>query len=196
MKKLIIVRHGESLDDTEDRYGGFANYNLNENGIKSAKNLGEYLKNKDIKIDKIFTSPYLRAFQTANILNEYLNINPEIQQDIRERNTYGYLSGMKKSQAEELFPEDFLNAKDQKTADKIDGAELVSSVVERGENFLKYINDIEDENILIVTHGKFIQLFIENVLKINEETSLGDCGYYIIQFEEGKGKIVERYNTK
>lgn len=61
--KIYLIRHSESIDDIEDCYGGIADFDLTENGknkvVEYSKGLEKY------GIEKIYTSPYKRAYQTA-----------------------------------------------------------------------------------------------------------------------------------
>ena len=64
--KIYIIRHSESIDDIENYYGGIADFDLTENGKDKVK---EYKKEIDsYGIERIYTSPYKRAYQTAKYL--------------------------------------------------------------------------------------------------------------------------------
>lgn len=71
---LYILRHGESLTNYPDKVRP-----LSEEGKRDIEKIGKLLSDKRIIIEKVFTSPYLRAFQSAEIivrcLNLQLNIN-------------------------------------------------------------------------------------------------------------------------
>ena len=90
--KIYLIRHSESIDDIEDCYGGIADFDLSENGIKKV----EQYKIENLGIEKIYTSPYKRAYQTAKILNKKINVDLDIIDNIRECNSYGILSGVNK----------------------------------------------------------------------------------------------------
>lgn len=64
--KIYLIRHSESIDDIENCYGGIADFDLTENGKDKVK---QYKKETDnYGIERIYTSPYKRAYQTAQIL--------------------------------------------------------------------------------------------------------------------------------
>jgi len=79
MKKLFIIRHAKSdwgnedLDDFDRP--------LNEKGIKDCAIIGQYLKQKNEKIDIILSSPALRAYTTAKLLAKELNFDKNITQN-------------------------------------------------------------------------------------------------------------------
>lgn len=67
--KVYLIRHSESIDDIENCYGGIADFDLTENGknkvVEARKQIDCY------GIEKIYSSPYKRAYQTAQILNDF-----------------------------------------------------------------------------------------------------------------------------
>ena len=88
--KLILVRHGETHWNTLNKLQSFTDNELNVNGHNQAKKTASKLKT--IHIDKIISSPLIRAIQTAEPLAQKHNIEIEIDQRITERN-YGELEG-------------------------------------------------------------------------------------------------------
>ncbi len=79
MKKLILIRHAKSdwPEDTDD-----FNRPLSEKGIKDAEKMSRFLKDKNIKIDKFFSSPALRAFNTSEIFNDEYEVEIETLQKL------------------------------------------------------------------------------------------------------------------
>jgi len=191
--KIIIVRHGESLDDIENRYGGFANYPLSSKGTQQSKEVAQILSK--YKIDTIYSSPYLRAFETATIIANKLNLHVNIDVRIRERNTYGYLSGMNKDKAKVLFPQDCENAKEQTTADQIDGAELMVDVEKRVKSFITSLDHQKDQIVMLVMHGKVTEILLKHVLKIEEKIKPKDCGFVVLDISNIP-QVVEKYNCE
>ncbi len=88
--KLILVRHGETHWNTLNKLQSFTDNELNANGHNQAKKTASKLKT--IHIDKIISSPLIRAIQTAEPLAQKHTIEIEIDQRITERN-YGELEG-------------------------------------------------------------------------------------------------------
>jgi len=102
--KIFLVRHGEAEDDLDDSYGGAADHKLTPKGESQARELAEELRAESI--EKIYTSPQRRALTTATIIANELSISDAVcvVEDLRERNSYGVLSGIPKNKAAELFP--------------------------------------------------------------------------------------------
>lgn len=197
MKKLYIIRHGESLDDIDDRYGGYANYPLTEKGIEQAHELAVHLQEKESSISKLYTSPYMRAWDTAKILAEALNVELEVRSEIRERNTYGYLSGMRQEIGKTMFPEDHARTKVAEEADEIDGAEKVSEVVARVTPFIEELKSSEEDVVAMVVHNKETDILFRYVLGMKDfGYKSGDCGYFVVSFEGENSEVVEMHKEK
>ena len=106
--KLILLRHGESIWNLENRFTGWADVDLTENGINEAKNAGILLLNHNIKIDLIYVSFLKRAVKTNKICLKQLEIdNIEVLPHWRlnERH-YGNLQGLNKQQTAKKFGDD------------------------------------------------------------------------------------------
>ena len=65
MYKLVLVRHGESLWNQENRFTGWKDVDLSEKGEKEAIDAGKTLKNLNFSFDKVYTSTLKRAIKTA-----------------------------------------------------------------------------------------------------------------------------------
>ena len=74
MNKIYLLRHGEVHNPDKILYGRLPRYKLSKEGIQAIKKVGQKLKNK--KINHIYTSPLLRARQTAGIIGDILSIKP------------------------------------------------------------------------------------------------------------------------
>jgi len=81
--RLILARHGQSESNVNPDYQGL-NAPLTEIGKKQAHLLGQWLRDHEPSIDQILCSPLKRAFDTANIVNEYLKLPIAINDDLEE----------------------------------------------------------------------------------------------------------------
>lgn len=72
-------------------------------GIDQVKKLAPKLAGKKIEI--IYSRPYLRAKETADILKKTLKVPVEVKDDLRERNVYGFMSGQNKKEMKEKHPD-------------------------------------------------------------------------------------------
>ena len=73
MSYLILVRHGQSTWNLENRFTGWVDVDLNENGEAQANKAGELIKEKQINIDLYYSSFQLRAKNTMKIIQGKLN---------------------------------------------------------------------------------------------------------------------------
>ena len=89
--KLILIRHGETVWNKENRCQGFSDIELSETGRKQANLLA--LSLKDEKVDAIYSSPLKRAYDTACAIAEYHQIEVEVDEGLKEMNQ-GDLEGL------------------------------------------------------------------------------------------------------
>lgn len=105
MKKLVIVRHGQSMWNLENRFTGWTDVDLSENGVNEAINAGKMLKEKGYTFDVAFTSVLKRANNTLyHILDELGERNIPINYSYRlnERH-YGALQGLNKDETRQKY---------------------------------------------------------------------------------------------
>ncbi|MGA7723004.1 MAG: 2,3-diphosphoglycerate-dependent phosphoglycerate mutase [Ignavibacteriaceae bacterium] len=106
--KLVLIRHGESTWNKENRFTGWTDVDLSEQGIKEAKSAGEVLKDNGYTFDLAFTSVLKRAIRTLWITLDGLDlmwIPVERSWRLNERH-YGALQGLNKSETAAKFGED------------------------------------------------------------------------------------------
>ena len=103
--KLILLRHGESQWNLENRFTGWKDVSLTKAGIAEATFSGKQLLKANYQIKSIYTSLLNRATETTDIVAEIINFSKQdIQYDWRlnERH-YGALQGLNKSETAEKY---------------------------------------------------------------------------------------------
>ena len=107
MGKLILTRHGQSIWNAENRFTGWVDVDLSEQGILEAKNSGKLIKNLNINIDITYTSFLKRAIKTLEIILEENNLDLELNTswEINERH-YGSLTGLNKEETKKKIGEE------------------------------------------------------------------------------------------
>ena len=106
--KLILLRHGESEWNLLNKFTGWTDVDLTENGINEAKFSGLQLLKNNLSINTLYTSLLIRATHTADIVSSIVNFHKnDIQYDWRlnERH-YGALQGLNKSETASKYGED------------------------------------------------------------------------------------------
>lgn len=146
--KLYLMRHGETDWNREGRLQGQKDIPLNENGIAQMQRLGERLRDLSFCVDKIISSPLVRAAKSAEIVSEYIGFHKSIvyDRDFLER-SFGKAEGMPWSSDIDL-------------SDKAYCAESAEALCLRaGKGIQKYLTGGE-EAVLVVAHGAILKAVI------------------------------------
>ncbi len=150
MTVIVLIRHGETDWNIEGRYQGQADPPLNSHGILQARQLAKELRKSDLEI--LYTSPLLRAKQTAHILSDELGI-PEIHEPRLMEIHQGEWQTRLRSEIESLYPEVFKNWETNPWQTTPPGGEHLSKVQSR---VIGAIDDIlrkhTNRKIGLVTH--------------------------------------------
>ena len=107
MGKLILTRHGQSIWNAENKFTGWVDVDLSEQGIIEAKNSGKLIKNLNINIDITYTSFLKRAIKTLTVILEENNLELELNTswELNERH-YGSLTGLNKEETKKQIGEE------------------------------------------------------------------------------------------
>jgi broad specificity phosphatase PhoE len=185
---LIIVRHGETEWNKEDKLQGQTDVVITMNGIKQANEIAELLKNE--KIDTIYSSDLSRAIVTAGHINKYHNCKIVKSKFLREINL-GDANGTLRSDLAQKFPE-FMEAKkkDYFNASYPNG-ESYKGVQERVKKFLSEIKE-KNGTILVVAHQGFNRTLIGYLGDIDDlkMTSI-EVPHDVIYFVDAETKKVQ-----
>lgn len=163
--KLIIVRHGRTIQNEQDIVQGQGRGDLSEEGYAQIAKLAERLK--DEKIDIAYSSDLDRALKTAEGILKYHPKVELIQTKAIREISYGTLEGTSESLRAAIM--DLEHAKDAHY--KISGGESLHEVQTRVVNwFYKLLEKHSDKTILIVSHGTAIAALM---LHLNNKTHVG-----------------------
>ena len=174
---IYLLRHGQSVWNFENKFTGWTDVDLNENGKKEAFNVAQIVK--DLNIEIIFTSDLKRTIQTANIItNEISNTNKIIvlnHKNLNERN-YGDFTGKNKEEIIKEHGNEFVHNLRRSYYYKPSNGESLCEVKIRVGN---YYNDYiypksQHKNVLIIAHGNSIRALLVH-LKIKNENTIETC---------------------
>lgn len=129
---LYLYRHGESVDNTEDRLGGDSE--LTPTGRQQAENLGRFLQRKNQKV--IFYSPLKRAVQTKEIIVPYLPYTDFKEIPVLREISYGSLERWTVKEVRERFPKNVAERKLDKYHWKLLDGESYADVEQRVRPFI------------------------------------------------------------
>ena len=174
MNKLVLLRHGQSQWNLENRFTGWRDVPLTEKGIQEAKNAGLLIKKNNIIIDKVFSSVLERANKTAEIaiteagINSLINgenVNYTKNQKLNERD-YGDLVGLNKAETAEKFGKEQVHIWRRSYDVSPPNGESLKDVVSRVSPYFE--NEIEplivdNKNILIAAHGNSLRAILIKV---------------------------------
>ena len=196
MNNLILVRHGQSIWNLENRFTGWVDVDLNENGIAQAKKAGQLIKEKQLNIDLYYSSFQIRAKNTLKILQQELKDYKDVKYawQLNERH-YGSLTGLNKDEMKQKLGEEKvhqfrrswnlrpdpldrnspyhpLNIKIYKDIplDKIPDTESLKDTYQR---VIKFFNaelkkNLGNKNILISAHGNSIRALCKHLFNIGD----------------------------
>lgn len=160
--KLYVLRHGETDANKNRIVQSYTDYYLNKDGVNDALRVKKELEN--ISFDKIFSSPLKRAKQTAEIICENSNI---LYDDLLVERNFGDLENKKMPEGEEL-------KKLWNFSYNENNVETVYEILDRSKEFLNKIKKENVNNILVVSHGAFLQALHFNIVGYDKNTNLSD----------------------
>ena len=161
--KLYFVRHGESEANTQHVISNRESpFGLTKIGKQQAKTLAESLK--DIPITKIYSSPILRARQTAKIVSQTFNVSYQITEALCE-----YDCGILEGKSDDIswmlhrkYSNDWILHNDFQS--KPEGGENFIDIQNRFMPFIESLKHQNDEHILLIGHGGLFQLMLPLIL--------------------------------
>jgi 2,3-bisphosphoglycerate-dependent phosphoglycerate mutase len=100
MYKIVLLRHGESVWNKENRFTGWTDVDLSEKGIEEARNAGRVLKQEGYTFDLAFTSTLKRAIRTLWLATDEMDLLwiPVIKSYTLNERHYGALQGLNKAE--------------------------------------------------------------------------------------------------
>ena len=168
MNNLILLRHGQSQWNLENRFTGWEDVPLTEQGIAEAKVAGQLMKKNKVHIDVIFSSVLQRATKTAELAIKEMNLEQfwsdgqllmTKDQSLNERD-YGDLVGLNKEETANKYGKEQVHIWRRSYDVSPPGGESLENVVTRVKPY--FINFIEPkisegQNVLIVAHGNSLR---------------------------------------
>ena len=201
MIKLVLVRHGESVWNLENKFTGWTDVELSKNGIKEAKEAGSLLKENGFTFDIAFTSVLKRANDTLDIILKELDLDIEIKKSwkLNERH-YGALQGLNKDETRKKYGEE--QVKLWRRSSNVRPPELTKEDSRYPGNDIKYkdlteeelpltenLNDtikrvityfnsdikkelLNNKKVIIVAHGNSLRALMKYLDNMNEEDTI------------------------
>lgn len=187
--RILVARHGEAAYETElcSDDGG----SLTALGRSQARDLAERIRHQ--RIARVWTSPFSRAVQTAEIAAAALGVDVVVREGLREYGV-GSLAGTDGDESAVLGPvfRAWVDGDDLAT---IDGGEQVSGIVARVEAVLDEVADAHPgETVLVVSHGGAMLATIPQLVGLPRGSGLGvtlpNCGVLELEKDADGWRLV------
>lgn len=166
--QFYFIRHGETILNKQHIKQG-ADGLLSEKGMMQAHNAGEALRH--LHIQKIFSSPYERAVQTATIMQESLHCPIVVKPVLQERKSASEVLKKKTDDPEVVRITGLTaygyHADDYRYSDEENFVDLRS----RAKKCLKMLSHVPEKRVVIVTHHAFLQVFLSYLLYRDDLTA-------------------------
>jgi len=175
MPNLILLRHGQSQWNLENRFTGWEDVELSDAGREEARRAGEKLR--DLQIDTVYTSALKRAINTASIALDAAGKKgmPTIVDPALNERNYGDLQGLNKAETALKYGDEQVHAWRRSFSIRPPG--------ERGESLAMTIDRVmpyyekhiladlrSGKNVLVVAHGNSLRALLYKLDKHTEET--------------------------
>jgi len=201
MATLVVVRHGETLWNRENRVQGWAPVALTETGRRQADSLAAAVADQ-YAVDRLVSSDLRRTLETARPVGRAVDCEPTPDRRWRERD-FGVLQGLSYGELFLGYPEFTLTEVGYTAAEaRPEGGE---SLIEQRNRILDasttLIDDMDsEETVVVVTHGGPLYLLLGWIKDVDivatiMEQEQGNCAINEIEVDaEGEGLIINREN--
>ncbi len=190
---LVLIRHGQSQWNLENRFTGWTDQPLTEQGRKDAAACAKTLQ--DFRFDIAFTSRLIRARETLDLIVDDLTVTgvPLIEDSALNERHYGELQGLNKAETAQKYGMEQVQKWRRSFFTRPPGGESMEDCERRTTPFFRqYVLPLlsQGKQVLIVAHGNSLRPIIKFLEGLEPETvatlEIGLCTPYIYIFEDGK----------
>jgi len=201
MSTLILLRHGQSTWNAENRFTGWVDTPLSANGREEARLGGQRLASQRVHVDRAFTSTLVRAIDTGRIVLDELgqhNLEQLQAWQLNER-FYGALTGRNKLQTAEEFGAEQVHIWRRSYDIPPPGGESLADTAKRT---LPYFNEIvlpatlEVATVLVSAHGNSLRSIVKELDGLDDDavTRLEIAtGVPVVYELDGDGSVVDKH---
>lgn len=175
MARLVLLRHGESQWNLENRFTGWVDVPLSPKGIEEAKSAGEKLR--EMKFHRAFTSVLMRANETLRIVLEAIGqtgIPIEKDKALNER-MYGELQGLNKAETAQKYGDAQVKIWRRSYDVRPPGGESLKDTAERTLPYYEKMikpHLLKGETIIIAAHGNSLRALVMELDQLSKEAVL------------------------
>mgnify|MGYP001273364525 CR=1 FL=1 len=200
MPTLVLVRHGQSVWNAENRFTGWTDVDLSEKGVMEAETAGDELSG--IRFDVVHTSGLKRAQRTAEIImsrNSHSGEVPVFKDERLNERHYGDLQGLNKAETAEIHGAEQVHIWRRSFDVPPPGGESLKMNAERTIPYFEeeVVPDLEEgKNVLVSAHGNSLRSIVMHIESISPqdivsvEIATGTPMFY--DFDDDSKKVVRR----
>jgi len=174
MPTLVIIRHGQSLWNLENRFTGWVDVPLTPKGMEEARAAGERLQG--MHFDVAYTSVLTRAQETLRIIQQTAGLDlPVIRDQALNERHYGDLQGLNKAQTAKEYGDEQVHIWRRSFATPPPNGEALKDTAARTLPFFQraILGDIaQGKNVLVVAHGNSNRSIVMQLDDLSEEAVL------------------------
>ena len=184
MFQILLVRHGQTRADLEDRHEGWADYELTRLGEQQAALAAGWIADNFMP-DTLYASPLRRTTETAGVIAKQCGLTAIYDDTLKEWNN-GVLAGMLRSEALIQYPRPVGG---RKLHERIPGGESAIDFRMRAEEFWsRLVGSAQDQQrICVVAHGGSITMLARCFLNLPVDESFwlacGDTGMHLWEYD-------------
>jgi 2,3-bisphosphoglycerate-dependent phosphoglycerate mutase len=204
MPYLVLVRHGESQWNLENRFTGWVDVELSPKGVEEAAAAGDRLKKENIKFDLAFTSDLKRAQNTLKSILDKLGqagIPVTKDQALNERH-YGELQGLNKAETAQKYGDEQVKIWRRSYDVPPPGGESLKDTAARTLPYFesKILSELKKgKNVIVGAHGNSLRSIVMHLDKLTKEQvlelNLGTAVPLVYQLDKDL-KIVSKKELK
>jgi len=188
MTRIYLVRHGQTAWNKEEIFRGRTDVPLNETGLREAQLAGEYFR--EMEIHAIYSSPLLRAWETAQKIAEVQRLEVRSLQGIIDM-CFGEWEGQSLKDVQEKDGQRFQQWKNEPHLVKIPGGETLDEVRDRAMAVLdKTIKSHSGKTLLFVSHRVVNKVILCSILGLDNshfwQIGQNTTAINLIQHRDGK----------
>lgn len=166
MADIVLIRHGSTAWNEQERFRGLAEIELSETGKQQAIATAERIAS--LPVSEIYTSPIGRALETARIIASPLNLKVKSLPALGDIN-FGELQGLSFPEAEAKYSKIYSQWQHSPQLVKFPGGESLTEVRIRASNALdEIIQTLTEETVVLVSHRVVIGLLIAHYLGLED----------------------------
>ena len=164
--RVLLVRHGETIWNQENRWQGQADTPLSQTGYDQARQLARRFRNEERCIQAIYTSDLQRARDTADILGQALGVTPTEATAWREMDI-GTWSGLTTSEVASRHAEEWARLRQGEDLPRGGGETFAQFQGRLVESSQRFVRNHRGEQIIVVTHGGAVRAFLLHCRGLN-----------------------------